>query len=200
MRDQSFSGLGLASIVLGLMACAFVPACQAAGGNKQASQGEQKKIEAMRASGAPMRVGIFDSRALATAYYRSETFSREMNKIRAEYDKAEAAGDKKRVAVLKVKGPAMQEMAHKQGFGTWSVNEILEKISKKLPAMAKQANVAVIVSKWDIAYQRSGVEFVDVTDLIVKPFNPDARTLEIIEDIQSKKPVPLEELTNHHDD
>jgi len=46
-------------------------------------------------------------------------------------------------------------------------------------------------------YQQSGVEFIDVTDLMVKPFNPDEETLKIIKDLQKKDPVPLEELKNH---
>ena len=70
----------------------------------------------------------------------------------------------------------------------------MERIKGKIPEIAKQANVEVIISKWNIVYQRSGVEFVDVTAFIVKPFNPDEETLKTVKDIQKKDPVSLEDL------
>jgi hypothetical protein len=145
-------------------------------------------------SGSMLRVGTFDSRALAMAYYRSVEFMQYMQELRAEHEKAKAAGDEKRVKELEVKGPAQQELIHKQGFSTWPVDNILEKIKGKIPEIAEQAEVDVIVCKWDIIYQRSGIEFIDVTDLMVKPFNPDEATLKIIKEIQMQYPVPLEEL------
>jgi len=157
--------------------------------------GAQKSQE--KTSRSKVIVGTFDSRALAMAYYRSEEFMQSMQELRAEYEKAKAAGDEKRIKELEVKGPAQQELIHKQGFSTWPVDNILEKIKGKIPEIAKQAGVDVIVSKWDVVYQQSGVEFIDVTDLMVKPFNPDEETLKIIKDLQKKDPVPLEELKNH---
>ena len=144
-----------------------------------------------------VRVGTFDSRALAMAYFGSEAFNRQLNDLRAEHEKAKAAGDAKRVKELDTEGPALQELMHKQGFSTWPVDNILEKIKGKISEIATQADVEVIVSKWDIVYQRSGVEFVDVTDLMVRPFDPDEETLKTIADIQKKDPVPLEKLKKH---
>ena len=130
------------------------------------------------------------------AYYRSEAFIRQVNDLRAELEEAKAAGDEKRVKELEAEGPALQELVHKQGFSTWPVDNILERIKGQIPEIAAQADVDVIVSKWDIVYQGSGVEFVDVTDLMVRPFDPDEATLAIIKDIQKQDPVPLEDLKN----
>jgi len=88
---------------------------------------------------------------------------------------------------------------HKQGFSTWPVDDILGKIKGKIPEIAKQANVDVIVFKWTIVYQRSGVQLIDVTDLMVKPFNPDEETLKAVKEVQRHDPVPLEELEDHED-
>ena len=140
-----------------------------------------------------VRVGTFDSRALAMAYFGSEAFNRQLNDLRAEHKKAKAAGDEKRVKELDAEGPALQELMHKQGFSTWPVDNILEKIKEKIPEIATQADVEVIVSKWDIVYQRPGVEFVDVTDLMVKLFEPDEQTREILADLPDVEPLPLEE-------
>ena len=165
-----------------------------------------------KAFGSKVRVGTFDSRALAMAYYRSDAFRRHMVGLGAEYEKAKKAGDEKRLDELEAESssptwpdlgwppsPAQQELIHKQGFSTWPVDNILEKIKGQIPEISKQANVDLIVSKWNIAYQRSGVEFIDVTDLMVKPFNPDKETLKIIKEIQKQNPAVFEELKNHQD-
>ncbi len=199
MRDQGFVQMPLAVFILGLVVCVFVPACRATGANEQVSPAQQKRREATQTPGSTVRVGTFDSRALAMAYYRSEAFNRQLKELKTELEKARAAGDEKRVKELEAEGPALQELLRKQGFGTWPVDNILKKINKKIPKIAKQANVAVIVSKWDIVYQRSGVEFVDVTDLMVQPFDPSEKTRKIIKEIQKQNPVPLEELRDHQD-
>jgi len=94
-------------------------------------------------------------------------------------------------------GAAMQELMHKQSFGTSPIDSILERINNNLPQIAKQANVDVIVSKWDVVYQQDGVEFVDITNAKVQPFNLDEAVQAIIAEIQQIDPVPIEELENH---
>ncbi len=148
-------------------------------------------------SGAKLRVGTFDSRAVAIAHVRSEAFARHLKKIRAEYKKAKAAGDEKRVKALEDQGSAEQELVHKQGFGILPVGNILKKIKGKIPEIAKQADVDLIISRWDLVYQRTGVEFVDVTDLMVQPFDPDKSTLKTIKEVLKRTPIPIEELKSH---
>jgi len=152
-----------------------------------------------KAAGPQVRVGIFDSRALALAYGRSEPFMQYVKELKAEYAKAVAAGDEKRVKELDAEGPAQQDLLHKQVFSTWPVDNVLEKIKEKIPEIAKQAGVDIIINKWDIVYQQPGIEFIDVTDLMVKPFSPDEATLKLIKDMQNVAPVPLEALaTREH--
>ena len=136
-----------------------------------------------------VQVGTFDSRALAMAYYRSELFGRQIKEMRAEYEKAKEAGDEKRVRELEIVGSAQQELMHKQGFSTWQVDNILKKINGELSEVAIQAEVDIIISKWSAVYQRSGVEFIDVTNIMVKLFDPDEQTLRMIEEIQKQAPV-----------
>ena len=57
-----------------------------------------------KTSGSKVRVGTFDSRAVAMAYFGSEPFKRQLNDLRAEYEKAKAAGDEKRVKELGAQG------------------------------------------------------------------------------------------------
>ncbi len=141
-------------------------------------------------------VGTFDSRAIAIAYYRTEATASYFEGLKSEHAKAVASGDQERIKELEAEGEASQALIHKQSFSTWSVDDILETIKGKIPEIAKQADVDLIVSKWSIVYKHSGIEFVDVTDVMVKHFNPDEQTLGIIEQIKKQDPVPLEELEN----
>jgi hypothetical protein len=168
---------------------AVLTACSTA-----AAQTSQEK-----SAGSKMRVGIFDSRAVAIAYGRSDAFGRVIKSAKEEYEKAKSEGNEKRAKELEAEGSAGQDLMHKQGFSTYSVNNILEKIKERIPEIAAQANVDAIVSKWDIIYQRPGIEFIDVTDLMVKPFNPNERTLGIIRELAKQNPIPLEEMKDFKD-
>ena len=189
------------------MTCAVVTVVLAGPGAWTTVGAQQSQEET---TGSKVRVGTFDSRALAMAYYRSEAFKRHMYGLQAEYEQAKAAGDEKRVEELEAESsnplwpdsgwppsPAQQALIHKQGFSTWPVDNILARIKDEIPEISRQADVEVIVSKWDLVYQRSGVEFVNVTDLMVKPFDPDEETLRIIKELQEQDPIPLEELGDH---
>jgi hypothetical protein len=138
-------------------------------------------------------VGTFDSRVIAIAYYNTEAHKSYIEGLKTEHAKAEASGDKERVKELEAIGETSQNLAHKQSFSTWPVDNILEIIEGKIPEIAKQADVDLIVSKWNIVYQQSGHEFIDVTDVMVKLFNPDEQMLEMLEQIKKQDPVPLKE-------
>ena len=177
----------VAGVVFVVSLALAAPAAQVATG---ASQRPQEEV-------ITMRVGVFDSRAVAVAYARSDVFRRGLNAMKAEHEEAKETGDTARVAELEAKGQAMQDLLHRQGFSTWPVDDILEQVEGRIPAIAERAGVDVIVSKWTIVYERPGVEFVDVTDLMVEPFEPDEETLKIIEELKKQAPVSLEELEKH---
>jgi hypothetical protein len=141
-----------------------------------------------------VRVGTFDSRAVAVAYFRSESFSKFLKETMKSHQEAKAAGNDAKAKQLESDMKAAQERAHFQGFGTASVANILEQIKDQLPAIAKEAGVDVLISKWDIAYQAPSVEFVDVTDRMVKPFKPNEKTLQVIQELKKHAPISPEEL------
>ena len=90
-----------------------------------------------------------------------------MQGLIAEHGELKASGDEKQMKELEDKLNAKQNLIHKQGFSTWPVDNILETIDGEIQEIAKQAEVDLIISKWDIAYQRSGINFIDVTlDLV----------------------------------
>jgi hypothetical protein len=141
-----------------------------------------------------LRLGTFDSRAVAVAYARSETFAAKVGELREDLAKAKEDGNETRAKELEETGRALQQRLHRQGFGTAPVDEILEHIRAELPEIARRAGVDVIVSEWDLAYRDDSAELVDVTDLLVSRFDPDDETLKIVRERRDRRPVPPEQL------
>jgi len=144
-------------------------------------------------------VGTFDSRALAVAWVRSKGFERELAPQREEYERAKKAGDDDRVAAIDARMQALQDELHKQGFGTWPVDNILARIEGDLPRIAKEAGVNVIVCRWNVVYRDPALTFVDVSVPMIAPFEPSEETLALVAEVLVKDPVPLAEL-EHSDD
>jgi hypothetical protein len=150
-----------------------------------------------------LRVGTFDSRAVALAYYRkhlrSPEFVARMKKLKEDYDRAKAAGDNEKAKRLEAEGRGGQEYTHAQVFGSAPIDEILAKIKDRLPEVAKQAGVSVIVSKWNLAYRSPDAKFVDVTERLAKLFQPDESTMKMIRELPKHPPLSAEELKKHKD-
>jgi len=141
-----------------------------------------------------MKVGIYDSRAIAVAYVRSDMMRQWMAGLRAERDKAKAAGDEKRVRELEARGGAEQKRFHEQGFSTASVANLLERIRDQIPGVAREEGVALVVSKWEVMYKDPAIEYVDVTLPLVRKFTTDPQALHMVEELMKHPPMPLDEL------
>jgi hypothetical protein len=132
---------------------------------------------------------------VAVAYAHSkigqEKIGQQIKELKTDLDAAEAAGDKAKADEIRAEGKAGQERMHQQGFGTASVKKYLDAVKDEIPLVAKDAGVEVIVSKWDVTYQKPTVESVDVTDEIVKLFEPNERVLKIVQEM--KKVPPMDE-------
>jgi Skp family chaperone for outer membrane proteins len=142
---------------------------------------------------------MYDSRAIAVAYCNSAEFGKSMEGITADYKKAKAAKDDKRAKEIDTQMKAQQRRAHEQGFSTGSVANIMAKVKDSLPAVAKKAGVDVIVSKWEVNYQSSGIKVVDVTDDLVALFHVSPKGLEWVKGIKDHAPVPIEQITDDMD-
>jgi hypothetical protein len=139
----------------------------------------------------PSRIGVFDSRCVAVAYYNSPDFQKDTRQMAADLSAAKTAGNAARVTELEFQGPALQNLAHYQVFSNASIPNIVEKLGAVLPGVAADARVPVIVSKWDVAFKDAAVEYVDVTDAIVQAFKPDARVLQMVAAVKPQSPMPL---------
>jgi len=147
-------------------------------------------------AGRPVRVGIYDSRAIAVAYVRSDMMHQWMAGLAAERDKAKAAGDEKRVRELEAQGGAQQKRFHEQGFSTASVANLVDRIRDQIPGVAREAGVVLVVSKWEVMYKDPAVEYVDVTLPLVRKFTTDPRALKTVDELMKRPPIPLDELAD----
>lgn len=149
----------------------------------------------------PLRVATFDSRAVALAYYRkfyrSPEFVAHLKKLKEERDQANAAGDREKARKLEAEGRAGQAHSHSQVFGSAPVDEIVAKIKDRLPEIAMQAGVDLVVSKWSLTYRSPGAEFVDVTEPMARLFQPDEQTWKMLRELPKHQPVSAEELQKH---
>jgi hypothetical protein len=146
-----------------------------------------------------IRVGVYDSRAVAVAWANSTEFAEVMKATEAEFAKAKEAKDEKRQKEINARMQRCQVRAHEQAFSTGSVASILARVKDRLPTLAQQAGVQVIVSKWELNHQSAAVETIDVTDRLVALFHVSERGLKWCRDIQKKPPLPMDEITDAMD-
>lgn len=145
--------------------------------------------------GATRRIGIYDSRAIAIAGISGKDLRERLNHMKAEYEKAKAEGNQKRVQELKAEGIAGQNRLHKQGFSTAPVDDILAYIKNSLPEIRQKARVEAIVSKWDkeTLAKYKDAELVDVTMALVDAFHPNEKQRKYAVEIQKHAPIPLDQ-------
>lgn len=153
--------------------------------------------KASNAKSEPVRVGVYDSRAVAVAYASSDVFDKILKERKKEYDEAKAAGNDEKVKEFEAWGEANQHKMHLQGFCGASVRELFEPVKDSLPKIAETCGVDIIVSQWQIDYQTPNLVFVDITDEIIKPFNPNERVLKIVESMKDQPLVSEEEIKKH---
>lgn len=166
-----------------VVAGVFVAACSVSSASKSAGQ-----------SVKPLRVGVYDSRAIAIASVPTEWYNKPVKEKMKEMEKAKAAGDEQKIKEFMAWGESRQQKAHLMGFGTAPVTELLEPIKGRLAEVARQAGVDIIVSKWQIDYQANDVEFVDVTDAMVALYQPNEKVLKSVESLKKWKPYSESEL------
>jgi hypothetical protein len=143
-------------------------------------------------------VGIYDSRAVAIAFIRSEQMSKYLQKQMADFgtlrQRAVDQGDHGLVKSLDELGPAMQRKFHEQGFSGASIDDILATIESRLPAIAKEAGVDLILSRWEIDYRTSNAQALDITEQIAAEFQPNEATLKTMREIMKTEIVPASQL------
>lgn len=140
-----------------------------------------------------VRIGTYDSRAIAVAYTNSDHFDRaQLAQKMKELNEAKAAGDEKRAEELEGWGARQQQLAHFRAFGRYPVDELLKEIDEGVAQLAAEKDLDAIV--WFADYHSDGVELVDVTMDLVRLFEPTDKGLMWAEQVGSKEPLSFDEL------
>ena len=143
-------------------------------------------------TGTPVRIGTYDSRAIAIAYAGSR-FNPVKEKM-AEFEQARAAGDQDKMKELQQWGEQLQRKLHFQGFGRVPVDDLLEPVKEGISQLITSQNVVAITSHCNATSK--SVELVDLTDGLVALFEPSEKTLERVKGIRKVEPVPLTQLAD----
>lgn len=141
---------------------------------------------------AKIRIGTYDNRAIAIAFAHSK--SSPMAERQREMDKAKAAGDEAKMKELKAWGVEYQRQLHFQGFGRVPVDDLLAPVKEQLGKLAREKHLAAIAMSCDFTSEQ--VEVVDITDDIVKLYDPPEKALKHVREIRKVKPIELTKLAD----
>ena len=149
-------------------------------------------LPAQETNAAPERIGIYDSRAVAFAWFWSTRHQRQLAELSQSARAAKTAGDTNRFQTLAAELRRQQDEIHREGFSTAPPNEALAEIKERLPEIEKQARVTALISKWDTGALKRlpRAEPVDVTGQLVREFKPTEKQLKQIADLEKSRPVP----------
>lgn len=143
------------------------------------------------------RVGVYDSRVVAYAWFFSEA---QMTKLKAEMAAGRAAqqsGDAAKAKEYATMLKAKQDQIHREMFSTAPAVEALAALGGRMQEIEQAAGVSNLVSKWDDVslnnYQWLGQ--VDVTDKLVRAFiQPTEKQSETIKTMEKAAPMSLEKI------
>jgi hypothetical protein len=136
-----------------------------------------------------VRIGIYDSRCIAVAYANSKFFNNPFSNLGPRMKAAKENNDTKEIAKIEMEGKMRQAILHDQGFGKGSVNVILETYKEKINAVAKEYKLDLIVSRWEVMYQGSNLELVDITEKMAGLFEPSDEVKQTIKEMPNHEPV-----------
>jgi hypothetical protein len=171
------------NILLSIGAASFIAALCAA------------DLQAAETNATPARVGIYDARAVAFAWFWSAKHQKQLNELMQNARAAKADGDTNRFEKFAASLREQQDQIHREGFSTAPPAEALAELKERLPEIRQIAGVSEFVSKWDEVSlkQFKGAEQIDVTDSLVREFKPTEKSLKTISELEKSKPLPLDE-------
>jgi hypothetical protein len=141
-------------------------------------------LSGLSLSAQPLKVGTFNNRAVALAFYNSDVWAGVMKAKHAERASARQVGNTERVAELEKWGGEQQDLAHKQVFGSAPITNVLEYLSPGFPEIARAAGVPLVAG--DVYYANSSVQRVDVTMQILDWLKSNEKTRAMVKSLLEK--------------
>jgi hypothetical protein len=135
-----------------------------------------------------VRVGTYDSRLIAIAYYNSKLFKLP-GEVREKMKAAQEKNDTVTISAISKEMPLRQRYMHEQGFGKASVCYLIEEIKDKVAEYVKKEKLDFIVSKWEMSFINPNYEVVDITLNLANLFEPSMDVGKMIPEMNSNEPV-----------
>jgi hypothetical protein len=139
------------------------------------------------AEAGKVRIGTYDNRAVAVAYAASR-YNPVKEKM-AAHQRAKAAGDRDAAKALEAWGERHQRLLHFQGFSRVPVGDLLEPVKDGVRELVGRRGLAAITMGCD--YAAGDAELVDVTEDLVKLYDPSEKTIATARQVRSAEPVDL---------
>ena len=153
-------------------------------------------LRAAETNTTTLRIGIYDSRAVAYAWFWSARHQDQLHRLIQAARDARAVGDTNRFRELAAKLQAHQAEMHREVFSTAPVTNSLAEIKERLPEIQKTAGITALVSKWDdMALKKySNAEKTDMTDILVREFiTPTSEQQKVLSEMNTVTPLPLDQ-------
>ena len=144
--------------------------------------------------GSKIKIGIFDSRAVAYAYANSDMYKVEHQKTSKENTAMLESKDTAKWHEAMFNVCSENLLLHQRVFATGSAASILRKVETHLPALAKNAGVDIIVSKWELTWLDPNATLVDLTDSIAQLFIPLERLDQVYGQIKNADRMEVEQI------
>ncbi len=155
-------------------------------------EGLSPKVDrAANAAGEKLKIGTYDSRAIAIAWAAS--IHNPVGEKMKEYEAAKKAKDQAKIKELEAWGPSHQKQLHFQGFGRVPVDELLVPVHLQIQEYLAEKDFIAVTMACDQVSDR--VEIIDITLDLVQLFDPSERTLESVKQVMRHKPLTLVELS-----
>jgi hypothetical protein len=153
-------------------------------------------LQAAETNATTARIGVYDSRAVAYAWFWTAKHQKQLNELMQNARAAKSAGDTNRFHDLDATLRQQQAEMHREVFSTAQPTEALAELKESLPKIQKAASVSALVSKWDAAALKTYPDAakLDVTDPLVREFiTPTPQQQKVLSEMQRQKPLPLEQ-------
>jgi len=135
-----------------------------------------------------IRVGTYDSRLIAIAYYNSKYFKL-LPEVKERMNIAKEKNDTVTISSISKEMPLRQSYMHEQLFGKASVCYIIEEIKDKVSEFVKKEKLDFIVSKWEMSFINPNFEIVDISLKLANLFEPSKDLSQMMNDLNNNEPV-----------
>lgn len=139
-------------------------------------------------SQSKIRIGTYDSRMVAVAFYNSKYFNmREDAKKRM--DVAREKNDTVEINNIMKEMPLRQRFMHEQAFGKGSVSWIMDAFKEKISGVAEKEKVGIVVSKFELLCYTKDTELIDITLKLCDIFESSVDLKQMYTEMQAVEPI-----------